>query len=285
MHTSARLLSFNEFCNENYQHGVLQAALLEGDDDGWTVGDWAHLAVDGISGVLSAFPATAAAGSAISFIHSIELMVEAVKSFNEGKKIDSVVSFISSLISLAMMIPGLGATGVETKNAITSLGRTAEAWLLKRGKALAGKVAGKTAQVAGKVAVDYSTSVVKDTAIKVEVVLWKATLKTIGNILKGIKENKAKIVAKMDELKIREKVKSLLNSDPIQWLDHNINLLLDEANRFVSICYNMINDTTGQVAFQPTTEPILTLDPTQIQYSTGLPGYNQTPQQIAASTA
>lgn len=280
---SEKLLSFNEFCNENYQQGLYLT--VEGDEwsiAGFTVGDIAHATVDLTAGILTNFPATAAAGMAITWFHSCELMLEAAKKYNSGEKTSAVAAFISSIITIAMLIPGpTSAAAIEAKLGINSLVKTAQAWAAKRAGSLA-KVSQKGIGAAKSGALDKTKGLISVLAVDA----WKKTLVTMQKVVNLAQSILSMLYKKLKDLGLIDKVKSLLSGkDPITWLKSWFNVLLNETNSFIELCYSMVNDTTGQVAFQSTDLTQPTLAPNTIQYSTGLPGYEQTPQQVAAMTA
>lgn len=278
-------MSFNEFCNENLWPGQYAGLIYEGDEwsiAGFTVGDIAHATVDITAGILTNFPATAGAGIAISWFHCCELMLEAANKYNSGEKTSAVAAFISSIITMAMLIPGpTSAAAIEAKLGLNNLVKAAQAWAAKRGATVA-KVAQKAVKAAAGKAIDTG----KEVFSKAYVEGWRKTLQLVQKVVNAVQTITATLYQKIKDLGLVDKVKSLLSGkDPITWLKGWFSALLTETNKFISLCYSMIDDPTGSVAFQTTDQVRPTLDPGAIQYSTNLPGYEQTPQQVAAMTA
>lgn len=107
--TSDKLLSFNEFCNENFSD-----PLNEGG--GWS--HWLHLAADAAAGVIESIPLVQAAGPPLVLCHAITYLIEG--SVSAGKpdgKINSAAAYIGAIITLgSLMLPGPAkAAAIEAK--------------------------------------------------------------------------------------------------------------------------------------------------------------------------
>ena len=107
--TSDKLLSFNEFCNENFSD-----PLNEGG--GWS--HWLHIAADAAVGAIESIPLVQAAGPPLVLCHVITYLIEG--SVSAGKpdgKINSASAYIGALITLgSLMLPGAAkAAAIEAK--------------------------------------------------------------------------------------------------------------------------------------------------------------------------
>lgn len=107
--TTDKLLSFNEFCNENFSE-----PLNEGG--GW--GHWLHLAADAAVGVIESIPLVQGAGPPLTLCHAVSYLIEG--SVSAGKpdgKINSAAAYIGALITLgSLMLPGAAkAAAIEAK--------------------------------------------------------------------------------------------------------------------------------------------------------------------------
>ena len=89
-----KLLSFNEFCNEN----------LDSADDGFDWGRVVHTTLDFTSGLLGSFGVTAPIAMALDVVHAIGTFVEGKIKWDQSLKLDAICAFISGLITLASIV-------------------------------------------------------------------------------------------------------------------------------------------------------------------------------------